>query len=207
MLNETEKDMKNEVETLNTRFYQFWCSLDRYRDKMSDAAYVFMSEKLLEFYKEEYARIYADYKIQRAREKFEAEEKRGALVPQCWRAWWSLFLLRRKNTAAKLIEDRTEFEAERFFEECKKRLDEERAGDAEESRKGETVCADPRATSGQKSPKTGKTKRGESRGSTIRANDRSEDPTSQSAVKDRGIKTVSEITEKAGKTNENIDSV
>ena len=86
----------------------------------------YMAEKLFNTYKLEFERIFSEYYIDRAREKFETDERRGELVPRRWRAWWSLFILRRRNKAAKLIEEEVGQETEKFFDECAKKLAAER---------------------------------------------------------------------------------
>lgn len=119
-------DKIKELGELNIAFYELFCKYDNYKDKLSEPMAKYMAEKLFSTYKLEFERIFSEYYIDRAREKFETDERRGELVPRRWRAWWSLFILRRRNKAAALLEKTVEQETEKFFDECAKKLAAER---------------------------------------------------------------------------------
>ena len=112
-----------ELGELNKAFYELFCKYDQYKDKLTESMAKYMAEKLFSTYKEEFGRIFAEYYIDREREKFENGERRAELIPKRWRAWWSLFILRRRNRAAELIEEKVEKETAAFFAECKKKLE------------------------------------------------------------------------------------
>lgn len=125
-------DKIKELGELNIAFYELFCKYDNYKDKLSEPMAKYMAEKLFSTYKLEFERVFSEdyifteYTLKRAREKFETDERRGELVPKRWRAWWSLFILRRRNKAAELIEKTVEQETEKFFDECAKKLAAER---------------------------------------------------------------------------------
>lgn len=115
-----------ELGELNISFYTLFCKYDRYKDKLSEPMAKYMADKLFSTYKEEYERIFSEYYIEREREKFEIKEKRIERIPKRWRAWWSLFIIRRSNKAAKLIDKHVEKETEEYFKECEAKLTAER---------------------------------------------------------------------------------
>lgn len=152
-------DKIKELGELNIAFYELFCKYDNYKDKLSEPMAKYMAEKLFSTYKLEFERVFSEdyifteYTLKRAREKYETNERRGELVPKRWRAWWSLFILRRRNKAAELIEKTVEQETEKFFAECEKKL----AAEREQAKPpAETVSASAVKECGQTSkPATG----------------------------------------------------
>ncbi len=124
-------DKIKELGELNIAFYELFCKYDNYKDKLSEPMAKYMAEKLFNTYKLEFERIFSEdyifteYTLKRAREKYETDERRGALLPKRFR-WLSRVLLRRRSRAAELIEEQVEQETEKFFAECEKKLAAER---------------------------------------------------------------------------------
>lgn len=117
-----ETEILKLTESLNLEIYSLFCKLDRYKDKLSEPVYKYMSEQLYTLYKEEFDRITAPYFLERSRERFQAQERRESLAPRRWRPWYFLWLKVCENHAAKLIAKEIEKETKTFFETCEKRL-------------------------------------------------------------------------------------
>ncbi len=118
--------MIEQIEELNIKTYELYCKLDRYKDKMTETAYKYMADKLFLIYQAEFEKLYGDYDIERTRKRYELKERRYALLPRSRRIWWTLFIRKRKNKTAQLIEEKAELEAEDFFKELEKQLAAER---------------------------------------------------------------------------------
>lgn len=170
-----ETEILKLTESLNLEIYSLFCKLDRYKDKLSEPIYKYMSERLYTLYKEEFDRITAPYFLERSRERFQAQERRETLAPHRWRPWYFLWLKVRENHAAKLIVKEIEKETKAFFAACEKRLalssneppapqNPEKAGTGKQDQQSDRL---------PNSPKTGISQRSQAQGSTDGANDRS----------------------------------
>lgn len=103
-------DIISEVEKLNIRIYQLYIKLERYKDKMSETAFRYLSEKIFLVYREEFEKMYEDYGIERDQARFIRKKKRAKLIP---REWWFAF---RKNRAAKKFNAEVSALAKTFFD-------------------------------------------------------------------------------------------
>lgn len=176
-MNETniETEILQKAETLNLEIYNLFCKLDRYKDKLVEPIYKYMSEKLCELYKEEFDRMTAQYFLDRKRERFQAQERAETLAPRRWRPWYFFGLKTRENEAAKLIAEEVEQETKAFFDVCKAHIEQAEATPPRESsrkRELETRCSAPIGSS--EYPKTGTSKHGHGLKSKTGVNDQSQ---------------------------------
>lgn len=103
-------DIISEVEKLNIRIYQLYIKLERYKSKMSEAAFRYLSEKIFLVYREEFEKMYEDYGIERDQARFTGKKKRAKLIPR-----ERFFALRKNRAAKKFIAEVSEL-AETFFD-------------------------------------------------------------------------------------------
>lgn len=126
-----EVEIKTEIlkntEVLNLEIYTLFCKLDRYKDKLTEATYRYMADKLYLLYREEFERMTANYLIERAQKKYEYKKRFGRLVPR--ESW----LFRRKNRAAKYFFKKVCAEQNECFSKLKAQLG---AVPAQESKTG-----------------------------------------------------------------------
>lgn len=124
--------MINEIKELNSKFYEIFDDLKQAGHVLSDEAYLYISEKILEQYKKEYHFLSLRCGIEEDREIDKLQQKHDLLVPHRWRTW---FLRRRKkNYAAELLDAEVRQETERIWGLLEKRLDQN------DDETGETVA-------------------------------------------------------------------
>lgn len=115
---EIKTEIYKRVGTLNLETFVLFCKIARYKDKLTESMYKFMSEGLQKLYINEFKHATGEYLINRKKEIYEDEARDEMFAPRRSK------FFHRRNRAAKLIDKRIEREADKYFEELRKYVEE-----------------------------------------------------------------------------------
>ncbi len=109
---EIKTEIYKRVGTLNLETFVLFCKIARYKDKLTESMYKFMSEGLQKLYINEFSHVTGEYLIKRKREIYEREAREEVFAPKIGK------FFHRRNKMAKLIDKGVAYSAAKLFEAC-----------------------------------------------------------------------------------------
>lgn len=110
--------MINELRKLNEKFYELYGRLYENNELLTAKQRELMANNLLLQYKSEYELLQQKTGIDKAREQYTVKQRRGMLIPKCFRfLFW-----KKKNYAAEQIDREIKAEITKYFDEREKAL-------------------------------------------------------------------------------------
>lgn len=110
----------DDIEKLNDRMAKLFGDLYENQSHYSDEAYAYMQKCLLDEYKLLFGIMSREYRIDSLKRLYELDSRIDEFVPRGKR--FTLLFWRRRNRAAKLLDQQVEQEAERYFDDLEGRL-------------------------------------------------------------------------------------
>lgn len=135
MTNEPKKPKEEDkFKDLADKYFQRFDDLNEARPVLSgvDEAFRGFAQNIWNEYKTEYEILQAEERIKAARKIYKLNLASGKLIPRTWRNW-KKFFRREQNYAKTLLDEEVEQDIDRFFEECLKRLTEQKGTKREEA--------------------------------------------------------------------------
>lgn len=142
--------MIDELKNLNDQFFKLFAELHENKKFLgSEENYRFFTQRVFEQYQIEYKLLSLNCEIETQKEEFEINEKRAEYIPERWRKWnWRRFRrITQENEAARLIAERIQTEANKYFDACEKRL--QSLHDGQEVEEEETDVQEKQGAQGQ----------------------------------------------------------